>query len=163
MSQIVNTLPPFPEDMPYENYCLSYNESSGIYEIFNFDSLQSCVFDENGHLFANSFRNYSCFNGEKWEPPRLSMGAATPFLVRDNIIASTVDIYNSDGTIFCSATKNDYFKDNVSVISNSITASTLTSALNDTRTLMPILVFALIALIGFRKAWNFLKGEVRGA
>lgn len=164
MSQIVNTLPALPNDMPFENYCLSYNKSSGIYEILNFNSLQSYVFDENGQLYVNSFRCYLCVSdGEKWEPYYISMGGAPPILSRDEIIASTVDIYNSDGTIFCSATKNDYFKDNVSLISSSITASTLTAVLNDTRNIMPLLIFALIGFIAFRKALNLLKGVFKGA
>lgn len=166
MSQIVNTLPPAPEDMPFENYCLCYSDSPDVYVLVNFSDLRSDTFDENGRIYTDGYyRYYSCpADSESWEPLRVTIG--TPsfwFFERDKIIASTVDIYNPDGSIYCSSAKNDYFRENISVISSSITASTLTAVLNDTRTLIPILIVALVAVIGFRKAWNFLKGAVRGA
>lgn len=169
MSQIVNTLPPLP-DISSKNYCLCYSVSSSshTYTLVCFNSLVSNTFDNEGCVYTDYWGGYRVFfynsGDEEWELYRGTIGSPSEWRIsRNNLIASTIDIYDSDGTIFCSATKEEYFQNTVSVISNSITASTLTSALNDTRTLMPILVVALIAFIGLRKAWNFLKGEVRGA
>lgn len=166
MSQIVNTLPALPNDMPFENYCLCYSDSPDMYVLVNFIDLRSSTFDDNGRVYTTDYyRYYSCIaDGESWEPLRPAIGNPTfHFFERDKIIASTIDIYNSDGSIYCSAARDDYFKDNISVISSSITASTLLSALNDIRTLIPILVVILIACIAFRKALNLLKGVFRGA
>ncbi len=169
MSQIVSTLPALP-DISRENYCLCYS-SSGFpytYTLICFDNLSSNTFDDEGDVYTDYWGGYNVFycnsGDEEWDYYRPVMGSPVQWGIScDNIIASTIDLYNSDGTIFCSATQNNYFKDNISVISYSITPSTISSALNDTRILFPILVVALIVVIGFRKAWNFLKGAIRGA
>ncbi len=168
MSQIVNTLPPLP-DMSCENYCLcsSSSGSSHTYTLICFSNLSSNTFDDEGDVYTDYLGGYSAFycnsGDEEWDYSLNTIGSPAQWRInRENIIASTVDLYNSDGTIFCPATQNNYFKDNISVISYSITPSTISSALNDTRILLPILIVALIAVIGFRKACKLLKGAIKG-
>lgn len=163
MSQIVNSLPALPDDMPYDNYFLYHTSGSGTYRCSNFDYFMSNTLDSDNMIHYHKRVAYD------YDPDSDSWVVAGPFKPETSfgsgfsLIASTVDIYNADGSLYCSATKEEYFTSTISLISTSITSSTLTSALNDTKVLMPILVVALIAVIGFRKAWNFLRGAVRGA
>lgn len=163
---IVSTLPALPGNMPYSNYFLYHVNGTDTYRIDNFDYIYSDTLDSNG---AVRFHRCECFDydaeSDAWiYDDSFLVYTETRFSPNHNILlASTVDIYNSDGSLYCSATKQSYFTSTISLISSSITSSTLTSALNDTKILMPILLVALIAFIAFRKAWNFLKGAVRGA
>lgn len=165
MSQIVNTLPSLPSDMPYKDYFIYHVNGTGTYRINNFEYIESDVLDSNNHIRYGNCVVYdydrtsdSWVYNSSWSP-----GESYSDFNLFTLIASTVDIYNSDGSIYCSATKENYFTDTISLISTSITSSTLTSALNDTKFIFPILVAALVAIIAFRKAWNFLKGAIRGA
>lgn len=162
---IVSSLPALPDNMPYDNYFLYHVNGTDTYRIDNFDYLYSNKLDSNG---AIRFHRCECFDydakSDTWVYDNsFLVYTETRFGSYNKLIASTVDIYNLDGTLYCSATEHEYFTSTISLISTSITSSTLTSALNETKILMPILVVALVAVIAFRKSWNFLKGAIRGA
>lgn len=164
MSQIVNTLPSNPQNMPYDNFLLLYDTSRSIYKLVNFDDYEYGKFNFSGmvHCFGHGCI-YDSYDLKKWTP--VDFDYIDTYFPVDNIISSTVNIYNSDGSLQCPAVSRDYFTSSgtVSIISDTITPNTFLSVLNDTKFLMPILVFALVAVIAFRKLWNFLKGAVRGA
>lgn len=164
MSQIVNTLPALPENMPYDNYFLYHVSGSDTYRCSNFDYFLSNTLDDTDtiHYHNRVAYDYDADSGI-WLFNNNFTDGSTSFGGDFVLIASTVDIYNSDGSLYCSATREEYFSSTISLISSSITSSTLTSALNDTKILLPTLVVALVAVISFRKAWNLLRGAVRGA
>lgn len=165
MSQIVNTLPDFPNsnDLHYGNYFLFYESYTDSYRFVSFDYLISDTCDSSGsvrchqgvvYYFRPSYDDW-IFNN------RFALGQS--FVVDSFLIASTVDVYSSDGSLLCSAVSKDYFTNTISLVSDSITASTFLTALNETKTLFPILIVALVVVIAFRKSWRFLRGCIRGA
>lgn len=164
MSQIVNSLPALPGNMPYDNYFLYHVDGSDTYRCSNFDYFLSNTLDASDTLYYHKRVAYDYNSAsEQWIVSNIIYDGSTSFGGDFVLIASTVDIYSSDGSLYCSATKESYFTDTITLISTSLTSSTLTSALNETKILMPILVVALVAVIAFRKALNFLKGAIRGA
>lgn len=164
MSQIVNTLPALPDDLPYDNYFLYHIGSSDTYRCSNFDYFISNTLDSNNSIYYHNRIAYDYdSSSDSWVVNNHLSDGHSFFDGSFQLIASTVDIYNSDGTLYCSATKRDYFTNTISLISSSITSSTLTSALNDTKLVFPILVVALICCIAFRKAWRFFRGCIKGA
>lgn len=160
---IVNSLPSNPKDIPYDNFLL-YDADRSIYKLVNFDNYEYGKFNFSGmvHCFGHGCI-YDSYDLTKWMP--VDFDYIDAYFYVDNIISSTVNIYNSDGSLHCSSVSRDYFTSSgtVSIISDTITPNTFLSALNETKILMPILVVALIAVIAFRKSWNFLKGAIRGA
>lgn len=163
MSQIVNTLPALPENMPYDNYFLYHVDGSDTYRCSNFDYFLSNTLDASDTLYYHRRIAYDySYDSEQWLINSNIYDGSTSFGGDFVLIASTVDVYNSNGTLYCSATENNYFTSTISLISTSITSSTLTSVLNETKILLPILVVALVAVIAFRKSWNFIRGAVRG-
>lgn len=164
MSQIVNNLPSNPQNMPYDNFLLFYDSDRSIYKLVNFDDYEYGKFDFSGMIHCSGHGCiYDSYDLTKWTP--VGSDYIDSYFPVDNIISSTVNIYNSDGSLHCSAVSRDYFTSSgtVSIISDTITPNTFLSVLNDTKMILPILVIALIAVIAFRKSWNFLKGAIRGA
>lgn len=45
----------------------------------------------------------------------------------------------------------------------SITSATFTGILDEIKSLIPILLPAVVGFLAFRKGWSFLKGEIRKA
>lgn len=163
MSQIVNTLPAMPDDLPYDNYFLYHLTGSDTYRCCNFDYFISNTLDSNNTIYYHNRISYDYdSSSDSWVLTNIYNGN-TPFVGNLQLIASTVDIYNSDGTLYCSATKKEYFTSNISLISTSITSSTITSALNDIKFIFPFLFVVLISCIAFRKSWRFLRGCIKGA
>lgn len=46
---------------------------------------------------------------------------------------------------------------------NEITSATFTGILDEIKTLIPIVLPAVVGFLAFRKGWSFLKGEIRKA
>lgn len=44
-----------------------------------------------------------------------------------------------------------------------ITSATFTGILDEIKTLIPIVLPAVVGFLAFRKGWSFLKGEIRKA
>lgn len=44
-----------------------------------------------------------------------------------------------------------------------ITSATFTGILDEIKTLVPIVLPAVVGILAFRKGWSFLKGEIRKA
>ncbi|MDE6789307.1 MAG: hypothetical protein K2J47_08320 [Ruminococcus sp.] len=161
MSQIVNTLPVSPDNMYYDNLFLMYVPLTDTYRLINFDYLISDTVDSVDVVYCHSSVSYDYYpTSDSWT--RISQYLGSGY-VSSYIIASTVDIYDSDGSLLCSAVAKDYFTNTISLVSDSITASTFLTALDETKTLLPILIVALVAVIAFRKSWRFLRGCIRGA
>lgn len=45
----------------------------------------------------------------------------------------------------------------------SISSATFTGILDEIKTLIPIVLPAVVGFLAFRKGWSFLKGEIRKA
>lgn len=45
----------------------------------------------------------------------------------------------------------------------SITSATFTGILDEIKTLIPIILPAVVGFIAFRKGWAFLKGQIKSA
>lgn len=159
MSQIVNTLPALPDDLPYDNYLLFLRLDAGDYFVANFDYVISDKLDSNGLVVYNQgFVYIYNHTSDSWDY------YGTQFSFPDvRLIASSVDIYNSDGSIYCYATNDEYFTSTISLISTSITSSTFTFVFNEVKLLLPLLVVVLVCLISFRKSWLFLRRCIKGA
>lgn len=44
-----------------------------------------------------------------------------------------------------------------------VTSTTFTGILDEIKTLIPIVLPAVVGFLAFRKGWSFLKGEIRKA
>lgn len=78
-----------------------------------------------------------------------------------DIVYSSYDIYTDSGYYYYSRSNYDF---EVNVIGDSVSSSTIITSLNsDFLPILFLIVPAFLLIIGFRKAWNFIIGGVRGA
>ena len=79
-----------------------------------------------------------------------------------DIIYSSYDMYSDSGEYYYSRSNYDEF--DVNVIGSSVSSSTIiTSLRSDFFPVLLVIVPVFILIVGFRKAWEFIKGGVRGA
>ena len=162
---MVNKLPPVPQDVDYSDYVIYY--VNGNYRVSFFDTLSNPVLDSSSCLH-NDDRIIYDYNSEtdSWDyfTGYLAGTSYTDFSPGGEveIIASTVDIYNNDGTVFCYGSSVPY-RDGISLIGDSLSGSDFASVLGDLWTVTPLLLVVVLGLVGFRKAWGFLHNLIRGA
>ena len=167
-------LPPFPFIVNENSrYVLQYNGYNQyiLYHFWEDDTSRSYTFDRNGYLPLDSPGFYGCvFHKYTLNSPFTTWQHGDGVLLglwKNNIIASSFDLYNADGTIAVPRTFENYFNnDNLEtfpVIAQSITPSTIMTSLSDVRYLLPMLIIVIVGFIAFRKAWDFIKGAIRGA
>lgn len=79
-----------------------------------------------------------------------------------DIVYSSYDIYTDTGDYYFY--KSDYDFDEVNVIGNTLTSSSIIHSLrSDFLPVVFLVVPAFVLFIGFRKAWSFLTSLIRGA
>lgn len=112
-----------------------------------------CVMSSIGSMFI--------YNGSEWVGALDS--SVSDFISHkvtpNNIVYSSYDIYKGDEVYYYGASSSYAVALTGSVSSSMI----LNNLKQEVLPVVPLVAFAVIAYIGFRKAWNFLCGGVRGA
>jgi len=157
MSNLVSTLPEFPE---YDDYFL-IQDKDGKYLLLCFDNGTSFNVNDDGNLDSSGGYHYLLSaDGKSWELDRMCYGIH-PFTSNGyRPVFSTVDCYNTSGGLVYSGSSYSPPPSFIGVMSSS---ELLFSSLSDVRFLLPIILVATVGVIGFRKAWSFICGLIRGA
>lgn len=157
MSNIVSTLPEFPE---YDDYFL-VQDSKGGYLLLCFYNGTSFTVKDNGILKnAGGYHYKLSSDGTTWEYVK-TCGGSHPFTSNNyKPVFSTVDCYNSSGGLVYSGSS---YIPPASFLGSMSSSDILFSALSDIRILVPLVLAVTLSVIGFRKAWTFFNGLIRGA
>ena len=160
---IVSNLPAVP-DNDYSNYIIYTHDDN--YYLTVFDDLETGIVNEQGALFYNSSRDLYSFDYDSgnWILNDTFWNGSYTFIGSDgySIINSSVDIYNNDGTVFCYGSSMPYH-DGISLIGGSLSGSAFVSVFGELWSVLPLLLGVVLCLVGFRKAFGFLRGLIRGA
>ena len=157
MSNIVSTLPEFPE---YSDYLL-IQDAKGKYLLLCFDNGTSFTVKDNGKLkSAGGYHYVLSDDGKSWESDGMC-GGDHPFTSGSyRPVFSTVNCYNSSGGLVYSG--SEYIPP-VSFVGVMSSSDLIFNSLSDIRFLAPIVIVVILAVVGFRKAWSFFSGLLRGA
>lgn len=99
---------------------------------------------------------------DEWHSTFLNSYSSYRNFYATDIVYSSYDMYTESGDFYYSRSNYDEFE--VSVIGSSVSSSTIiTSLRSEFLPVLLVIVPAFILIIGFRKAWDFIKGGVRGA
>lgn len=106
-------------------------------------------------------RNWVLVNDE-WNSTFLKVYSSYRNFYATDIVYSSYDMYIESGEFYYSRSNYDEFE--VNVIGSSVSSSTIiTSLRSEFLPVLLVIVPAFILIVGFRKAWEFIKGGVRGA
>lgn len=157
MSNIVSTLPEFPE---YDDYLLTQN-SKGEYLLLCFDNGSSFTVNSSGNLKnAGGYHYKLSSDGESWELSQICKGGHSFTSDGTKPIFSTVNCYNSSGGLVYSGST---YIPPTSFMGSMSSSDILFGVLSDIRFLVPLVLAVTLSVIGFRKSWAFLTGLIRGA
>lgn len=157
MSNIVSTLPEFPE---YSNYLLT-QDSKGNYLLLCFENCDSLTIKSDGNVKnAGGYHYKLSSDGESWDFVT-TCGGNHPFTSSGKKpVFSTVDCYDSSGSLLYSGSS---YIPPASFLGSMSSSDILFNTLSDIRLLVPLVFIATFSVIGFRKAWDFFRGLIRGA
>lgn len=164
MGVFSSSVPDVPERYQGEDYVIVYNSKSEIYCLYIGEKTVT-VSDDIDYLSAN-FGYYRCFeNADSWD--YVSSGgigavASYPVCRSDtvSIVYSSYDLMTTSGEVY----HYSGYSNEQNIVCSTLSSSTiLTSLKNSFFPLVPLIAVAVISFLGFRKAWNFIKGGVRGA
>lgn len=157
MSNIVSTLPEFPE---YDDYILT-QQKNGDYLLLAFYNGESVTVNSNGEISKSGGYHYKLSDdGESWEMTSICHGGHSFTSNGSKPLFSTVDCYNVNGGLIYSGS---LYIPPVSFVGVMSSSDMLFSALSDIRFLVPLVAVVTLGVIGFRKALFFLSGLLRGA
>lgn len=99
---------------------------------------------------------------DEWNSTFLKVYSSYRNFYATDIVYSSYDMYTESGEFYYSRSNYDEFE--VNVIGSSVSSSTIiTSLRSEFLPVLLVIVPAFILIVGFRKAWEFIKGGVRGA
>ena len=153
---IVNNLPPVPDDTGYSDYIM-YNVD-GNYKITFFDNLRSVTLNSNGTVNYSNFVVYD-LDGDYWDWSGAYIGYHPLDIHRGDIVSSTLNLYNPDGSIYIVGSHG--FGN--SGLVGGLSSSDFLHSLVDLWAVLPVLIITVVGLVAFRKAWAFFRGLIRGA
>lgn len=172
MSILVNEIPAIPSQLLDEKeYVMIFNPRP-----FNADFLLltgDIDVSYNGDNVVFQFHDVFCLGNKKgWSENIVdnyfgeNIGTYT-LLSDSNIVASSFDIYNSKGQIISTAEPIETFKgrygETISFVGNSSTSGVFLSVLHQTRILIPLGFAVTVLFIGFRKCYELLRSNTKGA
>lgn len=98
---------------------------------------------------------------DEWNSTFLKVYSGYRNFYATDIVYSSYDMYTESGEFYYSRSNYDF---EVNVIGSSVSSSTIiTSLRSEFLPVLLVIVSAFILIVGFRKAWEFIKGGVRGA
>lgn len=157
MSNIVSTLPEFPE---YDDYLL-VQDSKGGYLLLCFYNGTSFTVKDNGVLKnAGGYHYKLSSDGTNWEYLR-TCGGSHPFTSNNyKPVFSTVDCYDTSGNLLYSGT---YYSAPPSFIGGMSSSDISSSLVSNVFLLIPVVIVAVVAFFGVRKAVAFFLNLIRGS
>lgn len=79
------------------------------------------------------------------------------------IVFSSNDFYGTDGQLLAAAASDDILEKGLSVIGNQLTSSKILMYMfSPFRQIIPFIVFVVVSLVIFYKAWGWLRGQAQG-
>ncbi len=154
------SVPELPENIG--NYVIIYKSSSDEYILKPYVE-DVYIEGENLKLYCRARNDYRCNSySSAWSLHNYPMGMDSDLPLSDiNIVYSSYDIcYRDTGEVY-------YYQGGAVeglVLNENLSSSTIYNTLFDN--ILPvfsIVVVAVILFLGFRKAWRFVTGAVRGA
>lgn len=161
MSVFSSSIPSAPAGV--ETYCITFNSDNSYYNLY-FDE-KSVTVGENEDTLSATFGYYRCKSGAgSWEyisSGGMGASASYPVCNSDSIslLYSSYDIYTDSGAQYFYSGYNESV-----VMNDSLSSSTILTSLK--KSVLPVVsVVAVVVFLyfGFRKAWNFFTGLVKGA
>lgn len=155
MSSFVSSLPDFPE---YDDYIL-VKHSNGDYLLLCLYNCSSVTVFDSGTLYSPGGYHYTLTSdGDSWIPSGFCVGSHTFSTGGYEPVFSTVDCYDTSGTLVYSGSSYAVPFSLACGLSSSDIVNML-----DIGIIMPLALAAVAVIIGIRKFCSFLFGLIRGA
>lgn len=161
MSVFKNTIPEAPQGIV--TYCITFNSDNSYYNLY-FDE-KTVTVGENEDTLSATFGYYQCKSGaESWEYVSSGgMGASASYPVCNSdsvsLLYSSYDISTDTGGLYFYSgyNRNEVMNDSLS------SSVILTSLKNSVLPVVSVVGAVVFLYFGFRKAWSFFTGLVKGA
>lgn len=153
---IVSNLPAIPDDTGYSDYIIYNND--GVYTITFFDNLYSDTIWSGGGVDYGPYIYYT-LDGSEWDYGGGYLGSHPVYNGTSrygDIVQSTKTLYNPDGTVYIVGSRG-------SGLFAGMSSSDFSYFLTDLWAAVPVLLVTVLGLVAFRKAFDFLRGLMKGA
>ncbi len=163
MGILTSKLPELPENFPdrfFVTYTKCYDNNyhyilTGVSDVF------SGTVTDNGNVLSDLTHNFVLIN-DCWYSTFSKDYSYYRNTNTSGIVYSSYDMYTDSGEFYYPESKYDF--DDVNLVGSTVTSSSINSILRaDYIPVFLILASFLVLVLGFRKAWNFLTGIIRGA
>lgn len=175
MSALSNNISSVPaSDLPY--HIISYDRSSDSYYLFYFDKYSYSGSGSQWKMFFDCKNIYYVYSDSKWVKHIFyndislyhlacyvsTNGNVVTDLGSQSLALSNFNILDENNHVLFFGSNQQNGDESVSFIGNSFTASCFDSVLSGINVILPLVLVTVVCLLGFRKAWQFLKSQVKG-
>lgn len=155
------SIPDVPEHIRNKDYIITYDSDDNVYYLYSGYKTVTC--GESEDFISASFISYK-YKSDEWENVINGIGSyPVPRVCRSytvSLVYSSYDLMTDSGEVY----HYSGYSSNQNIICGTVSSSTILTSLKDSvLPLVPLVAFAVISFLGFRKAWIFIKGGVRGA
>lgn len=163
MGLFSQSIPDVPEHILNKEYIITYNSDDNTYYLYSGYKTVTC--GESEDFISDSFISYKYKpDSSEWENVISGIGSyPVPRVCRSDTVSlvySSYDLMTDSGEAY----HYSGYSSNQNIICGTVSSSTILTSLKDSvLPLVPLVAFAVISFLGFRKAWSFIKGGVRGA
>ena len=160
MGILTSKLPELPRDS--DKYFITYKTFNGEeYYILTLVDNYSGKVEEDFTVSSGLADNFVLYDGQ-WCSTWLNQYSEYRDNTATDVIYSSYDMYTVSDEIYYNSSKYDY--DEISVAGNTVTASSINTTLrSEYLPVALILVVAVVGIVAFKKAWNWLSSCIRGA
>lgn len=158
------SIPDVPEHIQGRYYVITYNSKSGYYSLYS--GKKTVTIGDNIDRLSSQYGYYRCLKDDEYwsyvSSGGIGAAASYPVCRSDTVslVYTNYDLMTDSGEVY----HYSGYSTEQNIVCSTLSSSTiLTSLKNSFFPLVPLVAFAVISYIGFRKAWNFIKGGVRGA
>lgn len=164
MGILSSKLPELPESVS-DRFFITYKkydyDNQYHYVLTSVPDSFTGIVDSDYEVSSSLTDNFVLVNDE-WNSTFLKVYSSYRNFYATDIVYSSYDMYTESGEFYYSRSNYDEFE--VNVIGSSVSSSTIiTSLRSEFLPVLLVIVPAFILIVGFRKAWEFIKGGVRGA
>lgn len=157
-----STLPEIPEAVKGQYYNITFDSSNNTYYLYT--GKKTVTTSDTTDTLSDTYGHYrTTANSSSWYHSQAGMGAVASYPVcrsdTVSLVYTNYDLYTSDGSVYLFSGSQEGY-----AVNNTLTASSVTTSLKNS--VLPVVGLVAVAVVGFfavRKAWDFIKGQVKGA